>query len=57
MSWATATEACGSRAHTLQQEQPPQWEANASQLESSPHSLQLEKAGSQRQRLGTARNK
>ena len=32
------------RARALQQEKPPQWEAHTPQLESSPHSLQLEKA-------------
>ena len=32
------------RAHPLQQEEPLQWEVHALQLESSPHSLQLEKA-------------
>ena len=42
---ATATtEGQASRAHVLQQEKPPQWEAQATQLESSPHSQQLEKA-------------
>ena len=32
------------RVQAPQQEKPPQWEAHASQLESRPHSLQLEKA-------------
>ena len=32
------------------QEKPPQWEACACQLESSPHLLQLEKAPAQQQR-------
>ena len=32
------------RDGALQQEKPPQWEAQAPQLESSPYSLQLEKA-------------
>ena len=32
------------RAHAPQQEKPPQWEVWAPQPESSPHSLQLEKA-------------
>ena len=32
-----------SRARALQQEKPPQGEACAPQLESSPHSLKLEK--------------
>ena len=31
-------------AHTLQQEKPPQLEAQATELESSPHPPQLEKA-------------
>ena len=44
--------ACG-----LQQEEPPQWEAQAPQLESSPHSLQLEKSPTQQQpRPSTAKN-
>ena len=32
------------RAHALQQEKPPQWEAHTPPLERSPHSPQLEKA-------------
>ena len=35
--WATTTEARAPRASALQQEKSPQWE-------SSPHSLQIEKA-------------
>ena len=35
---ATTTEACVPRAHAVQQEKPPQWEAHAPQLEKSPHS-------------------
>ena len=38
------TEACAPTACALQQEKPPQWEAHALQLESSPCSLQLNKA-------------
>ena len=39
----TTTEPMYPRAHALQQEKPPQWAAQASQLESSPHSPQLQK--------------
>ena len=46
-----------SRAHTPQQEKPLQWKAYAPQLESSPHSLQLEKARAQHQRPITVKNK
>ena len=38
------------------QEKPPQWEARAPKLESSRHSLQLEKALVQQQRLRAAKN-
>ena len=31
------------RAHAVQQEKPPHWGAHTLQLESRPHSLQLEK--------------
>lgn len=41
---AATAEACVLRAHALQPEEPPQWEACASQLESSPCFLQLDKA-------------
>ena len=41
---ATTTEAHTPRACALQQEKQPQWEAQAPQLESSPHSPQLDKA-------------
>ena len=48
MLWGNKTRALRKptlpRAHTLQQEKPPQWKACARQLESSPHMLQLEKA-------------
>ena len=40
----TALEPACPRVHAAQQEKPPQWEAHAPQLESSPHLLQLEKA-------------
>ena len=40
---ATTTEARAPRAHALQQEKPPQWEARAPQ-QSNPRSLQLEKS-------------
>ena len=43
------------RAGALQQEKPPQWEAHAPQLESSPRSLRLEKA--QRRRTSAGINK
>ena len=36
-----------------QQEKPPQWEAHAPQLQSGPHSLQLENAPMQQRRLST----
>ena len=39
------------------QGKPPQWEARTPQVESSPHSLQLEKACVQQQRPTTAKNK
>ena len=41
---STITEACTPRACAPQKEKPLQWEAHAPQLESSHHSLQLEKA-------------
>ena len=44
-------------ARALQQAKPPQWEACKPQLESSPHSLQLEEACAQQQRSSTAKNK
>ena len=44
-------------ARAPQQEKPPQWEACGLQLESSPHSLQLEKAYMQQRRPSTATNK
>ena len=43
-------------ARALQQEKPLQWEACALQLESSPHSLQREKACKQQWRPSTAKN-
>ena len=42
--WATTLEPTLPRAHALQQEKPLQWEAHVLRLESSPCSLQLEKA-------------
>ena len=54
---AATTEAHGPQAHALQQEKPSQWEALTPQLESSPRSLQLEKAWAQQWRLGAAENK
>ena len=44
-------------ACVLQQEKPLQWEAYASQLESSPCSPQLEKAHAQQRRPNTAKIK
>ena len=44
------------RAHDLQQEKPPQWEARAPQLERRPCSPQLEKACVHQQRPSTAEN-
>ena len=49
--WAHAP---GARA--FQQEKPPQWEAHAPQLQSSPRLWQLVKAHMQRQRPSTAKN-
>ena len=40
--------------HALHQEKPPQWEARALQLESSPCSSQLEKARAQKRRPSAA---
>ena len=40
------------RAGALQQEKPPQWEAHAPQLESSPCLLRLEKAQQRRTSAG-----
>ena len=44
-------------AHSLYQEKPLQWEACALQLESSLHTLQLDKAHKQQWRLSVAINK
>ena len=44
-------------AHALQQEKPPQWDAHALQLESSPHLPQLEIACMQQQRPRASENK
>ena len=49
--------ACMPRAHALQQEKPPQWEALALQRHSGHRLPQLEKAHEQQQRLSTAKNK
>ena len=54
---ATATEVHASRACAPQQEEPPQWEAPAPQLEKWPSSLQLEKAHTQQRRPRAAKNK
>ena len=45
------------RALALQQEKPQQWDAHALPLESSRHSLQLEKAHTQQGRSSTGKNK
>ena len=49
---AATTEACAP-----QRAKPPQWEACKSQLESSPHSPQLEEVRAQQQGSSTAKNK
>ena len=46
-----------SRDHAPQQENQPQWEANALQLETSPCLPQLEKTLKQQWRASTAKNK
>ena len=51
------TDAHKPRAHASQQEKPPQWEAQAPQLESSPCLLQLEKACMQQWTPTTAKKK
>ena len=48
---------CMPGAHVLQQEKPPRQEADIPQLESSPYSLQLEKAYTQQQRLSATKTK
>ena len=53
---ATTTEAHTPRAHALQQEKPPQWEARTPQ-QSCPRSPQLEKAHAQQQRPNAAKYK
>ena len=45
------------RVCALQQEKPLQWEALAPQLESSPHSPQVEKVRAQQWKPSTAKNK
>ena len=58
LSLCTATAgATHSRACALQQEKPPQWEAWVPPLESSPSSLQLEKARVQQWRPSTTKDK
>ena len=61
LAHALETVSCNYRAHVpevcaLQQEKPPQWEAWAPQLKSSPHSLQWEKAHTQQQRPSATKN-
>ena len=53
---ATTTEPLRPRGRTLKQERPRQWKACAPQLESSPHSPQLEKAHMQQWRPSAAKN-
>ena len=53
---ATTTKPMLSRACTPQQKKPLQWEVPALQLESSPHSPQLEKACAKQQRPSAATN-
>ena len=53
---AATTEAQVPKAHAPQQEKPLQWEAQASQLEGSPHTQQLEKAHEQEKRPSTTKN-
>ena len=50
------TEAHVPGACAPQQKKPPQWEAHMLQLESSPCSQQVEKAGAQQRRPSTAKN-
>lgn len=52
--WATTTEACVSRAYTLQQEKPPQLEACTLQWRKSLSLPQLEKGCAQQQRSSAA---
>ena len=52
--WLLSPQHPGARAP--QQEKPPQWEAQTPQLESRPHSPQLEKAHTQQRRPGAAKN-
>ena len=54
---AATIEAHVPRAYVLQQEMPPQWEAHAPQIESSPHSLHLEEACMKQWRPRLAKNK
>ena len=57
-NWTTTTQpSCSNywsprtlNAHALQQEKPQQWEAHAWQLQSHPHSLQVEKKPTQQTR-------
>ena len=54
---AATTQACTPRTHELRQEKPLQWEACATQLESSPCLPQAEKAHKQQQRPSAAKMK
>ena len=53
----TMTQPTLPRAHVLQQEKLPQWEAQAPQLESSPHSPQQKEACTQQRRPSVAKSK
>ena len=55
--WAPTTEARATRACGPQQKKAPHGEARAQQLESSPHSLQLEKVWARQGRPSTDKNK
>ena len=54
---AAMTEAHVPRICVPQKQKSTQWKARAPQLESGPHSLYLEKARRQQQRVGAAKNK
>ena len=55
--WIAATEAHAPRVCGPQQEKPVEWEAHALQLESSPHSPQVQKACAEQLRPSIAINK
>ena len=53
--WTVITEACMPRAHVLQQDKPPPWEAHAPQRE-CPLLASTREKPMQRQRPSTAQN-